>query len=396
MKKWIVYMTATVAFAGYGRDWLSWRGPDGNGISQETGWNPAGVEVLWTKELGDGYSAVSVRDGRLYTMGHEPGDDKAGTDTVYCLDARTGKEIWTFSYPSATGQYKGPLATPVIDGSSVYTVSRGGLVICFDEESGKVNWQTDVLAATGNENIKWGVASSAVIEEDLLLLNIGSAGTALKKQTGAVAWQSKGAFSYATPVMFDHRGTRLAAIFSASGLEVVEAQTGRRMDSFEWKTKHDVHGADPVIIGEKIFISSGYNHGCAMLDMSSGSLKKVWENDLVKSHFSSSVYLDGYLYGIDGQVKTKGFLRCISAADGTEQWSEQIGFGSLIAADGKLIVLGEAGELRFVEVSPRKYNEISMMTTGLSRLCWTPPVLANGMIYCRNDKGTLVAVDVSR
>ena len=396
MKKWIVYMTAAVAVTGYGRDWPSWRGPDGNGISKETGWNPAGAKVLWTKELGDGYSAVSVRGDRLYTMGHEPGDGKSGTDTVYCLDARIGKEIWTYSYPSVTGQYKGPLATPVIDGSGVYTVSREGLVICFDAESGKVNWKTDVLAATGNENIKWGVASSAVIEGDLLLLNIGSAGTALKKQTGEVAWKSKGAFSYATPVVFDHRGTRLAAIFSASGLDVVDAQTGRKKDSFEWKTKYDVHGADPVVIGEKIFISSGYNHGCAMLDMSSGSLKKVWENDLVKSHFSSSVYLDGYLYGIDGQAKAKGFLRCISATDGAEQWSEQIGFGSLIAADGKLIVLGEAGELRFVEVSPRKYNEISTMTTGLTRLCWTPPVLANGVIYCRNDKGTLVAVDVRK
>jgi outer membrane protein assembly factor BamB len=89
-------------------------------------------------------------------------------------------------------------------------------------------------------------------------------------------------------------------------------------------------------------------------------------------------------------------LRCISAADGSERWSTPIGFGSLIAAGDKLIVLDEEGGLHIAEASPEKYNVISTVATGLEKLCWTPPVLANGMIYCRNDKGTLVAIDVSK
>ena len=133
-----------------------------------------------------------------------------------------------------------------------------------------------------------------------------------------------------------------------------------------------------------------------MLDLSSGKLKKLWDSDIMKAQFSSCIYSDGYIYGVSGQTKKKGHLRCISAKNGDEEWSMQVGFGSLIAADGKLIVLGEKGTLYFAEMTADKYAEISTFETGLSQLCWTPPVLANGVVYCRNDKGMLVAVDVRK
>jgi outer membrane protein assembly factor BamB len=387
---WCVMVLAFVSNS-YCADWPAWRGPNANGISTETGWNATAAKQLWTKELGTGYSSVSVVDEKLYTMGHEE-----GTDTVYCLNAKTGKKIWSHSYSCKTGSFKGPRATPVVNGKNLYTVSRTGLVICFDAESGKVNWETDVLDKTNNEDNRWGISSSAVIEGDLILLNIGDAGAALEKDSGKVKWKSKGPGSYASPVVFDFEGKRLAAIFSAPGLQIVEVQTGKVVDHYDWKTKYDINGADPLVIGDRIFISSAYGHGCAMLDFSSGKLKKIWENDVLQNQFSSSVYIDGYIYGVDGQIKGKGFLRCIDAKDGSEVWKMPIGFGSLIAADGKLIALGEKGTLYFAEITPKKYNEISKMETGLSKLCWTPPALANGIIYCRNDKGTLVAIDVSK
>lgn len=397
MKKWMLYLAvAAAAASGYGNDWPVWRGPDRNGISKETGWDPKGAKTLWTKELGAGYSSVSVKGDALYTMGHEPADGKTGKDIVYCLDAKTGKEVWSASYPCKTGEYKGPRATPVVDGDCVYIVSQEGLVICFDAASGKINWKTNVFAEPGNETPRWGVASSAVVEGDLLLLNAGSAGTALEKNSGQIKWKSKGASSYASPVVFDHGGKRCAALFTASGLLVVDALTGSKISSFAWETKYDINGSDPLVIGDKIFISSGYGRGCAMLDFSSGELKVLWESKILSAQFSSCVYIDGYIYGIDGQAKSKGTLRGISAADGSEKWSAQIGFGSLIAADGKLIALNENGMLCFAGAAPGKYNEILKMDTGLGQLCWTPPVLANGIIYCRNDKGTLVAINVSK
>ncbi|MCF7817049.1 MAG: PQQ-like beta-propeller repeat protein [Kiritimatiellales bacterium] len=392
MGKWVWFAWATsIVFCSYSADWPVWRGPDANGISSETGLNPTGAHVLWTKELGVGHSTVSVKDGRLYTMGNI--EDK---DVVYCLDAKTGEKIWDHSYDCPAGNYPGPRATPVCSGDRVYTFSREGLLICFDAVSGAVAWKTDVLDKSGNENIKWGLASSPVIEGDLILLNVGESGVAVDRNSGKIKWKSVGKSSYATPVVFDHKGKRCAAIFSAPGLQIVDVATGKKLDSFNWETKYDINGADPIVMGDRIFISSGYDHGCAMLDFSSGKLKKVWESDVLNNQFSSSILIDGYLYSVDGQAKKKGHLRCISAVDGVEQWSMPIGFGSLISADGKLIALGEDGTLYFAEATPKAYKEISQFKTGLSQLCWTPPALANGIIYCRNDKGTLVAIDVSK
>lgn len=390
MKKWIgCIMVAAVAAMGYCDDWPVWRGPNANGISDETGWNPKSAKTLWTKELGVGYSSVSVKGGKLYTMGN-----KDGKDIVYCLAAKSGKTLWEHAYACDPGKFKGPRATPVADGAELYVVSREGVAIRLDAASGKVDWSTDVLEETGNKNLHWGISSSAVIEGGLLLLNIGEAGVALDKDSGKVVWKSVGKPSYATPVVFDRQGKRLAAVFSTPGLQIVEVKSGRKVAGYEWKTKYNINGADPLVVNDQIFISSGYKRGCAMLGFSSGKLKKVWENDVLMNQFSSSVYLDGYIYGIDGQTKKKGFLRCIDAKDGSEAWSMPIGFGSLISADGKLIALGEKGTLYFAEASPKKYSEISRFETGLSKLCWTPPVLANGIVYCRNDKGTLVAIDV--
>lgn len=390
MGKWVKCLwVVLVAGSAVADDWYTWRGPDANGISAETGLNPAAAEVIWTKELGVGYSSACVKDGRLYTMGNT--DDQ---DIVYCLDAKTGKEIWTYSYDCEPGKFKGPRATPVIDGDKLYTFSRDSLLICLDL-AGKKQWEINLLEETGNKNLRWGVSSSPVIEGDLILLNIGDAGSAVNKKTGKVVWKSAGQQSYASAVVFDHKGKKAAAIFSGEELVIVEAATGKKVDSVPWKTSWDVNGADPLIIGDQIFVSSGYGTGCALFDYSSGKLKKLWENDLMKNQFSSCVYIDGYIYGVDGQTKKKGFLRCIDAKDGAEKWNMKIGFGSLIAADGKLIALGERGTLYFAESVPDGYKEIHQMETGLTQLCWTPPIIANGIVYCRNDKGTMVAAKVA-
>jgi outer membrane protein assembly factor BamB len=393
MKKWIGFgLVTALAVAALGDDWPVWRGPNDNGISNETGWSLKGAKKTWTKELGVGYSSVTVKGDRLYTMGH-----KDGNDVVYCLDASTGEEIWTQSYPCAPGKYKGPRATPVIDGDFVYAVSRDAEVRCFDAASGKEVWKTDVLGETGNANIKWGISTSPVIEGDLLLLNIGESGVALKKKDGAIDWKSRGASSYASPVVFDYKNKRTAAIFAGDGLRLVVAATGKELGFLPWEPKYKVNGADPLILdNDRMFIASGYGYGCALLDYSSGKIEKVWENDRIKPHFGTPVAMDGYIYGEDGQTKGKGFLRCISVEDGSEQWNSPIGFGSLMAADGRLIVLTEGGELQEIEASPKALKQIATFNTGLGKLCWTAPVLANGIIYCRNDKGTLVAIDVSK
>ncbi|MBN2703437.1 MAG: PQQ-binding-like beta-propeller repeat protein [Pontiellaceae bacterium] len=392
MKIWIVcFLLMGVLFA-QAEDWPAWRGPSANGTSAETGWNTEKASVKWTKEVGVGYSSVTVKDEKLFTAGFADGND-----TVFCLDASSGDEVWKYSYHTSSGSYKGPRATPVIDGENLCMVSRDGVVYCLTVSDGKLIWKTDVLKVTGAKNSTWGIATSAVIHGDLVLLNIGNTGTALDKTTGKVVWSSKGEQGYASPVVFEFKGKTCLFLFAEKSLEMVEAKTGKSISSYKWKTKYGVNGGDPLLVpGNKVFISTGYKKGCALLDYSSGKLEKVWENNLIQSHFGSCVLFGRDIYGIDGQTKSKGFLRCISVEDGSEKWSTQIGFGSLMAADGKLIVLGEKGILHFAKAVPDKYEEIARFNTGLKKLCWTQPVLANGTVYCRNDKGKLVAVDVSK
>jgi outer membrane protein assembly factor BamB len=136
-----VIMTAAVAAAG---DWPNWRGQDYDGISKEDGWNPAAVgkpEVAWKAEVGAGYSAVAVANGKVYTAGNFNKD----TDAVSCLDAASGKLLWKHEYPEslAPKYYSGGCsATPTVADGKVYFASKSGKVFCLDADGGKVIWKT--------------------------------------------------------------------------------------------------------------------------------------------------------------------------------------------------------------------------------------------------------------
>ena len=115
------------------------------------------------------------------------------------------------------------------------------------------------------------------------------------------------------------------------------------------------------------------------------------------SHFSSFIYLDGYIYGNDGFAGSGwGTFKCLDIRTGKEMWSKSLGFGSLIAVGGKLILLNERGDLFIAEATPQGYREISLVKSVLPRVCWAPPAFSDGRIYIRNDKGDLISIDVRK
>lgn len=375
-------------------DWASWRGPNHDGISSEKGWNPEGLaggaKVVWQAQVGNGYSAVAVTDGKVFTLGND-----GEKDTVFCMDAGTGQVAWTYAYAcSRGGGYKGPRATPVLDGPAVFTYSQDGQLHCLKAADGSLMWKKNLSGDLGANPPKWNHAGSPLVLGQMLILNAGSRGVALKKQTGEVIWGGDpGTCGYASPVPFKMRGKQAVAIFGQKELMAIDAVSGKVLWQFPWQTRYDVNAADPVIIGDSMFISSGYGRGCALLDFSGGKPRKVWENKNMSNHFSSSVALDGHIYGIDGNAG-RGNLKCLEAAGGDQVWSHNTGFGSLICADGKLIILNDSGKLMIVEASPRGYKQLSSAQTPLSKTCWTMPILCDGLLYCRNDKGHLVCVDL--
>lgn len=393
LTKWSV-MTLTALAAttslSMAADWPHWRGPDYDGISKETGWNPAAVnspKIIWKSQVGAGYSAVSVVAGKLYTSGNFNKD----TDAVSCLDAATGKQLWRYEFPEplAPKYYSGgSSATPTVDDGKVYLASKSGKIFCLDAATGKVVWKKEF----GLKMPTWGFSSSALIHGKAVIFNAGSSGVAYDKHTGAVLWTSKDdAGGYATPVPYQMDGKPTLAMFAKDTVMAVNPDNGKVLWSYPWKTQYDVNAADPVIDGKRMFITAGYGHGGALVDFSGTKPEKVWENKNMRSQMSGPVLIDGYLYGFDDNR-----LTCLDWTTGEEKWDEKSPKkGALMAAGNQLIVLGEDGRLAIVEASPAGYKEIAAAEV-LDGRCWTMPILTNGRIYARNSDGDLVCIDVSK
>ena len=377
-------------------DWHRWRGPDLNGISQETGWSTtwpaAGPRQLWRAQVGVGFTSITVADGRAYTMGNR--DDR---DTVYCFDAATGREIWQHTYDCKLDPkyYEGgPGGTPTVDGDRVYTLSKFGDLFCFEAATGRVVWSRQLVDELGVKVPTWGLSTSVLVDGDVLFLNVGLHGIALEKATGKEIWTTGTEESgYATPVPLTRGDRKALAIFAARSLTAVDSANGHVLWSHPWRTSYDVNAADPILEGDLIFISSGYNRGAALLRMDGAEPSVVWENRSMRNQHNNSVLIDGTLYGIDGDRNSD--LKSVDFMTGRVNWSESgLGKGSLMAADGKLIILSERGELVIAPADPTAFRPLARAQV-LGGRCWTQPVLSHGRIYSRNAAGDLVCVDVS-
>jgi len=191
-------------------------------------------------------------------------------------------------------------------------------------------------------------------------------------------------------VPFGAVNARAVMLATKQHVVALTAKDGKELWRFPWKTQYDVNAADPILSGNQVFISSGYNRGGGVFDVNSKPPKTVWENKNMRNHMNSCVLWQGHLYGVD-----EGQLRCLVFATGEVKWTDRVsGKGSLMLADGKLIVLSEKGELLVVEPSPAGFKPMARAHV-LGGKCWTAPVLANGKIYCRNATGAVVCVDVS-
>ncbi|MGQ9591690.1 MAG: outer membrane protein assembly factor BamB family protein [Planctomycetota bacterium] len=394
----LLAVAARGALAASGADWPRWRGPTNDGVSAEsdwtTEWPSEGPKVLWRASVGKGFSSVSVAGGRLYTMGNLGKTE----DVVWCLDAETGKEIWSHRYRCREGDYPGPRATPTVDGGAVYTLSREGHLFALGAKDGKVLWSKEVVKDFGVQPSKhgWGLACSPLVLGDRLILDLGKA-LALEKKTGALVWASGDDMAgFSSPTLTEAEGKTYVNCFTAHGLVLVEAAAGKEAARVRWETAWDVNAASPIVRGTKIFISSGYDAGCALYEWKGGKLEPVYTNRKMRNHCNSSVLYAGHIYGIDGQMGGSGRLRCLDFATGEIQWERRGSTpGGMIIAGGRIVALLDKGELLVARATPERFELLAQAKVLPGHQCWTSPVLSRGRLYCRSNKeGELVCLDV--
>lgn len=390
--------------------WPQWQGPGRDCISHErelnTDWARRAPAVLWKHPVGGGYSSVAVVDGRLYAT------DRAGEEErVLCLDAASGRELWVFSYPARYAGFQshatGPRATPLVHDGRVYTVGATGRFLCLEAvpagDQPTVLWDHDLLTEFAARLPAWGVASSPLIEGDLVCVQPGSTRgsvAAFDRRTGKLVWSALSEVSgYSSPVAATVAGARQIICLTGKGLVGLRPADGARLWYYPWATEYDANIATPIVAGDYVFISSDYGAGCALLKVSSAGPDEqtaepvyVRRNRLMRNHHSSCVLHDGHLYGFDSPP---GVLKCVDLRTGEEKWmARNLRKGSLIYADGHLLVLTEHGTLALVEATPagfRKKGEVANALQGSE--CWALPALASGRLYLR-DHQQIVCLDL--
>jgi outer membrane protein assembly factor BamB len=393
-----------LALCALAADWPQFLGPNRNGASSETGllssWTGAGPKVLWKVEGGDGYSGIAVAGGKAYTQVQRGGDE-----LLVALDANTGKEVWKHKLsPAYKNQYgNGPRSTPTIEGGKVYVRSINGPLVCLEAGNGKVVWQQDLFKDFNAKNIDYGIAASPLIEGDLVLALPGSGGglTAFNKTTGKLAWKvAEDSAAYSSPIAMTVGGKKQLIFFTAAGVVALETADGKELWRVPWKTDFDCNIATPLIVGQKLFVSSGESVGCAMLEPSlSGAPKVVWESKGPKStmmnYWSTCVLHDNHLYGMSGEYGGPVSLVCIDTAKGERVWAqERFGHANLTLADGNLYIVTVKGELVVAPATPKGYQEKGRATILEGAKHINAPAIADKKLYVRDLK-SIVCVDIA-
>ena len=382
------------------RNWPNWMGPNLNGVSTESGWSTdwpeEGLPVAWTHQLGTGFSSVSIADGLLYSMGHT-----RGRETVWCLDAESGEVVWKRFYDAELNPnlYEGgPGSTPTIDDESVYSLSVDGRLMCLNRFDGSVVWEKKLQTALDVGMHEWGFNGSPFILGDQLILEAGRV-VSFDKRTGNKLWQSGvHRAGYGSVRAMTIEGRSMIVSLDCDGLRVSSAEDGSEIAFNSWQSPFRTNSTTPIVNGDRIFISTGYQVGCGLFQLASEdsgfTLRPEYTSREMRNHFNNCILHQGYLYGFDGNSNLGRVvtLKCIDFATGEVQWSKTgLGCGSLMIADQKLVILSDKGQLVVADASPDGFRELCR-SPFLDGRCWTVPVLLNGRIYGRNARGRLVCV----
>lgn len=390
-------------------EWPQILGPQRNGLSAETALIdelPAtGPKEVWRVDGGVGMSGLAISRGRLITL-----VQKAGRQFAIALDANTGKPIWERDlapqYRNSMGD--GPRATPTIAGDQVFVFTGEGILSALNFADGKVTWSHHALKEQSGKEADYGMACSPLVVEGQVIVTVGAPTAtvvAYDTKTGKQAWTAgEDVAGYSSPALLKVGGKDQIVVYTGGSVLGLAPKTGTQLWRYPYETNYECNIATPLAIDGQVFISSGENHGSALLKLtpqgSTFNVEEVWTSQgpksVLRNEWQTSILLDGYLYGMDnvGGAGPITHLTCVNAATGERAWQEvRFGKGNLISADGKLFITTMKGELVLVRATPKAYQELGRATVlGSTRQA---PALAGGLLYLRDDK-EIVCLDVRK
>ena len=382
-------------------DWSGWRGNDGENHqiikNLKMDWSKGltkkwEINFLCSGENSSTWSAPSVQGNRLIVCGRDKEND-----IVFCLNPETGELLWkkTNSAKPASDSYgTGFRATPFIDKDRVYTFSRSGDLICWNLFDGEKIWHKNVNDF-GGEEPKWGHSTSPLVTEKYIIVNGGgSARTiAFDKKNGELKWKTgENKAGYAALRKIILNGVPAVLSFYGEGIAAMDIETGKLLWNSEWKTSYDVNATTPVYKDNLIFITSGYNTGCSLLEANEKSVKTLWKNKSIAAHHSDPFIFGEYIYGYSGQsTQNAGYFKCVEFKTGKEKWrSNEAGWGFGVGVNKEYILTCDIkGNLYLIKPNPDKFILVTRVNNLLGEVSgahWTTPVLSNGNLYLRYNQ----------
>jgi len=398
----LALIPSTVGARLPGADWPQWRGPDRTGLANETGllksWPAAGPAVVWSvSSLGEGYGSVSIKADRLFVQGVKGQDS-----VVFCLNRADGKPVWMTPLGARLGQDRGPgpRGTPTIDNDRAYALAENGELACLKTKDGSVVWRRNILKDFGGRNPRWLISESPLVDGDRLIVTPGGEGAsivALDKMTGKTIWTTKelsDEAGYSSCIVADVQGVHSIVGFTGRAGVGVRAADGKLMWRYEPVSNRTANITTPVVYDNKVFYTSAYGTGCALLGLKaqSGEVKaeEIYFNREMMNHHGGVVLVNGYLYGFNNAI-----LSCIEFATGKTVWRDRsVGKGTLTYADGNLYLLSETNVVGLAEATPAGYREKGrFQIADQGWPSWAHPVVCDGKFYIRNQ-GSLTCYDV--
>jgi len=379
------------------QDVAQWRGPNRNGIYNETGlmrtWPDGGPKMLWHFEgLGEGHTSAAVTTTGIFTTGMID-----GRGFVFAFDLK-GNLKWKKEYgPEWTESHFGVRSTPLVINDKLYIMSSFGNLFCMKTSNGDFIWTVDTFKDYGGRNITWGVTENLLYDGDILYCAPGgpdAAVIAVDRNTGKLKWKSKGKgekSAYCSPLLVTLPNRKLLVTMMETSIQGFDAVSGQLLWNFDHSTRPNVSPNLPVFINGYLYCTYGYGLGGVMLKVApdGSSVTEVWKNAFLDPKIGGVVVLNGRIYG-GGDRNRKLF--CLDWNTGKEIYSlNQLAPCNIIANDGLLYIYSERGTVSLVEPGASGFNIISTFTVPLGEgTHWAHLVIHNKKLYVRHGTALMV------